>query len=344
MTKLFIIFLIAHFLVCTILLILRFCKVIKCEYITIYIAYFIPLWGLVMLMFKRQSDREEDRKGEVIEVEKPKADEDKKSVVVDTEREDVVPLAEALIVNDKATRREMMMDVLYNINRSIVVDEDELKEKIVPLEEALVVNDTATRRALIIDVLYSNPSDYISQLYDAKSNGDTEVVHYAATALTEIQKEFDLQFQDIMERKLKDPENKEIDTEYQMVLENYISSGLLTGDALTNQLRRYSKLLEGKLEENEAKGRWTLLNKKANADLKIGDTEALDMDVAMMIDEYPEREGGYMFKLQSAVLKRDYGLIKKIIEEIKDNNIYMSAELRSVVTYWVGRTEEEQVG
>ena len=335
------IILIAHFLICLVLLALTFFKVIDVEYISIFIAFFIPVWGLLMLLFKVLSDKDQERKGVLIEIERPTAEEEKKSISIDSENKEIVPLSEALVVNDEHTRRDLMVDILYNVNNSVIVDEDEMSDSVVPLDEALVVNDTATRRALIIDVLYNNPSDYVSQLYNAKANGDTEVVHYAATALTEIQKEFDLKFQKIAERKANNPDDEELNEEYQMVLENYISSHLLEGDALKKQLRIYSELLGEKISKTSVKTRWSLLNKKANADLKLEDIEELDKDIKLMQRDYPDREGMYMFKMQSAILKKDVKLVHKIIDEINEKDIYLSSELRNLIMFWDTRTSNQ---
>lgn len=331
---LFWILLAAHLIICLVLFLLRAFKVLKIEYILIFIALFIPLFGIIMLFCKYFSDRNENRKGTVIEIEKLTAEEEKKSIAVDTENNEIVPLSEALVVNDESTKRGLMVDILYNVNNSIMVDDDELNKDVVPLDEALVVNDTATRRALIMDVLYSNPGDYITQLYNAKANGDTEVVHYAATALAEIQKEYDLKFQDIAERKAKSKNDKELDEEYQNVLESYISSRLLEGDALKKQLRIYSDLLEKKLEDKQVKGRWSLLYKKADADLQLCDTNALDEDIRLMQEEWPDREGMFMYKIKNAILKKDVNLVRSIIEEIKEKNIYLSSELRNLIRLW----------
>ncbi len=340
MKTLLIVFVI-HYCICITLLVLRILTKIHSEFTTLFIAFFIPVWGLIFLLYKHKSDKHSERQSEPITIGRPVADEEKKSVSVEQDDSNIVPLAEAIAINDRATKRDMMLDVLFDINKSIVVDEDDIRERIVPLEEALVVNDTATRRALIIDVLYSNPSDFVSQLFDAKANGDTEVVHYAATALTEIQKDFDLKFKDIMNRRADKPNNDELDLEYMKLLEKYISSGLLEGDGLKNQLRNYSRLISDELKKENVKGRWALANKKANADLQLKDVSEFDKDIEYMMERWPEREGTYMFRMQGAILKKDKGLIEEIISQIKEKNIYLSSELRSLIRFWDGDFAED---
>lgn len=335
-------FFLIHFGICLFILLLRIVGTLKCEYITVFIAFFIPVWGLGMLILKRASDRDRDREAARLEMERLHAEKEKQSIVMEEEESEIIPLNEALIVNDNATRRRMMMDILYDVNRSINLDPDDMKEMTVPLEEAMIVNDTATRRALLIDVLYSNPADYIAQLFEAKSNDDSEVVHYAATALTEIQKSYDLQFQELAKRRIEAPHDQALKDEYQALLENYISSGLLKGDGLQTQLRRLSGLLEEKLGQEDVPGKWSLLNKKAEADLRLGDVKALEQDVRMLAKEWPERENTYLYRIQSGVLKKDAYAIKQAIDEIREKDRYLSPSLRSIIAFWGGQDAENQ--
>lgn len=332
--KLLIIFLIVHIFIFFLIVVLKSLKAIKCDGVAVFTALLIPIWGLLMLFCQVVSDAHSNREANEIDTGRMQTHEAKKSISIDRSEKDVVPISEAMTINDEKKGRELVMDILYGVSRSITVDEDTIKEKVVPLEEALVVNDTATRRSLIIDVLYSNPNDYISQLYEAKANGDTEVVHYAATALAEIQKEYDLAFQSILKRRALNPDDKNLENEYLVTMERYINSNLLTGDALNGQLRKYCELLEEKLNKNEIKGRWSLLNKKANADLKLRDVMALDHDIELMMEHWPDRDGVYRFKMQSAMLKKDSSMIKSIIAEIYRKDIHVSSELKNLISFW----------
>ena len=304
-----ILLLVVHYLICFALLALKMTGRQKFSGVILFIAFMIPVFGILMLYGKKRSDRNSDRKGVPIGLE----------------------------------RRKDAETALSDFNRSIIVDNDDLRQSIVPLGEALVINDTATKRALIMDVLYSNPGDYVSQLFEAKANGDTEVVHYAATALTELQKEFDLSFQELSDRQAGDGADKDqIEDEYLKLVEKYVNCGILYGDALRSQLKKYSELLEKKLSRDNVKGRWKLINKKAAADLKLENAEALDRDVEYMTELWPERDGGYFYKIQAGVLRKDYELIGQVIREIRERNIYMSAELKSLVTFWDSKLEKRE--
>ena len=76
--------------------------------------------------------------------------------------------------------------------RSILVENHEARETTVPLEEALIVNSAEQRRKLIFSVLNDDPMQYYDLLQQARMNEDSEVVHYAATAMAQISKQADL--------------------------------------------------------------------------------------------------------------------------------------------------------
>lgn len=328
-----------HCLVCLSLLVLRILKIIKCEYISIFIAFFVPVWGPAILVLKRLSDRHKDRMAADLELKKLKTEETMRSITLDEKGAEAVPLNEALIVNDNATRRKMMMDILYEVNRSILHDPDDSETMTVPLEEALIVNDTATRRSLLMEALYSNPADYVPQLFDAKANNDTEVVHYAATALTQIQKHYDLQFQELSQKRIANPFDPQLDDDYQALLEKYIASGLLKGDGLRTQLKRFSDLLYQKLNREDVRGRWSLLNKKAAADLRLKDAQALSWDVEQLGKDWPDRENYWIYRIESAVLNKDVDEIRSVIAQLQEKDIYMSQQLRAMVSFWGGQSE-----
>jgi len=85
--------------------------------------------------------------------------------------------------------REQMLEKLRineEIHKSILVADDEGKEAVVPLEEALLVNSPAQKRKLILSVLTDDPAGYYDLLQQARMDNDSEVVHYASTALSPV--------------------------------------------------------------------------------------------------------------------------------------------------------------
>lgn len=81
------------------------------------------------------------------------------------------------------------------LHRSIRVENREDAASTVPLEEALLLDSAEQRRKLILSVLTDDPVQYYDLLEQARLNDDSEVVHYAATAMAQISKQADAALQ-----------------------------------------------------------------------------------------------------------------------------------------------------
>lgn len=81
------------------------------------------------------------------------------------------------------------------LHRSIRVENREDAASTVPLEEALLLDSAEQRRKLILSVLMDDPVQYYDLLEQARLNDDSEVVHYAATAMAQISKQADAALQ-----------------------------------------------------------------------------------------------------------------------------------------------------
>lgn len=78
-----------------------------------------------------------------------------------------------------------------NVSGSLIKTSDINKEiNLVSADEALILNESKIRRKLIIDLVKESSTDYISILKKALENEDTEVSHYAATAIAEFKNYF----------------------------------------------------------------------------------------------------------------------------------------------------------
>ncbi len=127
----------------------------------------------------------------------------------------------------ECSREQMLGKLRINeeIHKNILVADDEGKEAIVPLEEALLVNSPAQKRKLILSVLTDDPAGYYDLLQQARMDNDSEVVHYASTALSQITKEADLKLQKQEQRYASAPDDAAVLEKYCDYLESYLESG-----------------------------------------------------------------------------------------------------------------------
>ena len=218
------------------------------------------------------------------------------------------------------------------IHRSILMDEDPVEDRIVPLEEALLINEPSARRELMMEVMYANPSDYVEQLKEASLNDDTEVVHYAVTALSELQKEYDLQFQELEWEMRKHPEDTELEDRYISLLSRYLGSGLAEGNARNVKLRDYSDMLGRRLETRQDSLR--LYRDKVETDLQIKEYGKAYQVIQEILGRWGKNEAGYLLLLRYYAAMNSRAGIDSVLGMIERKGIYLSPEGRTEVRFW----------
>lgn len=218
------------------------------------------------------------------------------------------------------------------VYRSILMDEDPIEDRVVPLEEALLINEPSTRRDLMMEVMYSNPDDYVGQLKEARTNDDTEVVHYAVTALSELQKEYELQFQELDWEMRNEPENDDILERYLKLLNRYLASGIAEGNDMDIKLRTYSEMLGRKIERTP--GNISLWKDKAETDLKIREYPSALEEINHIIRTWDRNETGYLLLIKYYSAMKSRKGIESILEQIHRKRIYLTPRGRRWIRFW----------
>ena len=288
---------IIHVIISVAVYILMRMNLLRSSQLVTAIVFFVPVWGLVCLLILELKSRLWPGKAKEVGLEK-------------------------LLVNDE-------------IHRSILMDEDTSTDSVVPLEEALLMNDAQTRRGLMMEVMYADPGDYVGQLQEARMNDDTEVVHYAVTALVELQKGYELEIQKLDRLLAEDPNDDKVLNDYISVMERYLSSGLLDGNARNMQLRNYTDLLARKLERSESPGLW---GRKVEAELKLEEYDEAWKGLQILLEGWPQDERGYLFLIQYYAMEKERAGIDDAIRQIREKNVYLSPAGRNVVEFWMGGT------
>lgn len=216
--------------------------------------------------------------------------------------------------------------------KSVTVDESKVSAKTVPIEEALVVNSAKERRTIIMDVLNDNPKEYIEFLQKAGNNEDTEVVHYAVTAMVEISKENDYKLQDFERQYSANPENVSVLEQYTDFLWSCLSQNLMQGQVEVLNRELFSSLMQKKLALVE--GSITDYKRAVENDLKRKDFTQVSVTLNEMKKLYSDSEEYYLSKLDYLASLGRGNDIKLLINEIYKKNIYLSSKTKEVLAFW----------
>lgn len=217
-----------------------------------------------------------------------------------------------------------------DLHRSILVHERDADAGVVPLEEALIVNDPAERRRLMLSMLTEEPDAYLAQLQAAKLNDDVEVAHYAATAVAQISKESDLKLQQLERAFKTDPSAQNLN-EYCDFLGEYLNSGLAEGRVAQIQRQQYARLLARRCEREDGPA---LRIRYATALADAGEIDKAEDVASQLVIDASDEQDVWMLCLRLAVMRRDGQAVRRVIDAIDKQHVYLSAANREELAFW----------
>lgn len=254
-------------------------------------------------------------------------------------------------------------DITDEVYRSINMESGSVSE-IRPIEDVLETGTPVQRRRLLLSVLHSGARPFVRSLKTAGVNDDTEVVHYAVTALVELRSEYAQKLADMEEKYTASPSDVGIISEYAALDEEYIRSGIPEAGEKAERLAHCRMMLEkvlscydwqhtgrGKGAKSPASGsmmpsgaafngssgdpqRISLLLRIGEVCLMQVDSDAAARTARALIEEAPAREDGYLMMIRAMSLSRDGKGIAGIIRKIREQGIYLSPSGREQVDFW----------
>lgn len=284
--------LLIHALVCLVLWTLMKLGLLPVRGHMLAVMVLVPLWGplLVVLLSVRSAVFGDDLKDAALE---------------------------ALRIND-------------DMHRSMLVQGREGDDGVVPLEEALIVNDPGDRRRLMLSMLTEDPGAYLAQLQAAKLNDDVEVAHYAATAVAQISKESDLKLQQLERAFKTDPSAQNLNA-YCDYLGTYLASGLAEGRVAQIQRQQYARLLARRCEREDG---LALRVRYATALADAGEVDEAEDVAERLVADTPDEQDVWMLCLRLAVLRHDGEMVRRVIDAVDKQHVYLSAENRERLAFW----------
>lgn len=214
--------------------------------------------------------------------------------------------------------------------RSITM-EDRKSDMTVPIEEALLINSARERRTLIMDVLNDNPGDYVSFLQKAGNNDDTEVVHYAVTAMVEISKENDYMLQKLEAAYTAEPDNMDVLANYCDFLWKCLSQDLMQGQVEVMNRELYSQLMYKKIQRLGTVADYARLAKN---ELKRKCVHAAGELIAKMEEKWPHSEEYMHLNIQYLASLNKGKEIKEFISRMENSDVFLSSKTKEVFSFW----------
>lgn len=223
-------------------------------------------------------------------------------------------------------------------------------ENVVPVTDALALDSAREKRDVLMQVIMreenttAQSSDasrrYADILTQARSSGDTEVVHYAATAITHMQDTIEAEMH-ICDQKLADaPDDDEILGTYAGLLERGLRSEVWSGQMMEIQRTHLQQILKKRYQLfHREKDGLHLVSALLDAGLC---SAAWSIMQEMGISRKPVEElsdTAYMTCLRYAYETREEESFQKLLSDKKAEGGYQTGQIRSVLQFFC---KEEQ--
>ncbi len=215
--------------------------------------------------------------------------------------------------------------------KSVTVDEKKA-DTAIPIEEALLINSARERRSIIMDVLNDNPGDYVEFLQKAGNNDDTEVVHYAVTAMVEISKENDYMLQKLDAEHTANPDDMGVLSNYIDFLWSCLTQNLMKGQVEVMNRELFCQLISKKIAVD---GDITDYSRLAENELKRKNYDFAGEVISGMGKKWPEAEEYILLKIQYLAALGKGSEIQDFVKETENSQIYKSSKTKEALAFWV---------
>ncbi|MEE3354899.1 MAG: hypothetical protein VZR32_01005 [Candidatus Weimeria sp.] len=241
----------------------------------------------------------------------------------DKRREELPIGLEKLVVDQVRYEKIRMSD---NRNQDITV----------PLEEAMVVNDEKVRRKLIVDVLNHDPRHHIDLLKKASMTDDTELSHFATTAMMNIQSDYEAKIAKIEEALEEEPKDPVLLRAYRRELTEYVGSGLVSGIIRRIYCRKLSEVLRQLVymypDRRHYRLQWIRIR------IETEELDEVEQDLIYALREWPDYVPFYRLYVAYAQRRKDGKLLQEVLEQVEKNGAFLSQRDRSWYRFWKGRS------
>lgn len=215
--------------------------------------------------------------------------------------------------------------------RSVTLDDSRVADSTVPIEEALIINSARERRGIIMDVLNDNPVEYIDFLRKAGNNDDTEVVHYAVTAMVEISKENDFRLQQLERDYAAHPEDFTVLEAYTDFLWSCLSQNLMQGQVEAMNRELFATLIRRKVAMQATEDDYAHM---VTNDIHRGNYTEAGMALDEMRSLWPKNEAYYLLKIQYLSMLGKGEEIRRLLSEIESAEVYISSKGKEALAFW----------
>lgn len=207
----------------------------------------------------------------------------------------------------------------------------ETETNILSMEEILMVDDKKTKRKQFLNTLKDDITEYIDKLQMALRDEDIETSHYAASAISEIQKSLDLKIQQMASAVERDPGDLIAAGAYLDVIWEYLDSGLADERSKARLLQESLRLLELLMQQGHRNQKD--YKRFIETNMELGDEKKAMSGCEAYLEAY-ETEAAFVTALQCYYKLRDRAKFYVTLSALKQSDIVLSKDGLEIVRVW----------
>lgn len=204
----------------------------------------------------------------------------------------------------------------------------------VPIEEALIVSGVHSTRRLILNVLKEDTASYVSSINQATANQDSEVSHYAATAITDIMNKFKQKEKRLKTAYEEDPTNELAAHMYWCHLGEFLQTHVLPRveqERYFTILEEFTTHLEKEMEPLVVGEMYYILTIIAMA---IGKNDRAEVWVEQALHKQASNLYSYKAGLRYYYESHEIDRYRELLEELKASNIRLDHATLELIRFY----------
>lgn len=204
----------------------------------------------------------------------------------------------------------------------------------VPVEEALIISSSKDTRKLLLDILKDNTSEYISSIYHATDHEDSEVSHYAASAITDIINKFKQKEKALRELYRKDKTNRTLIDSYWDLVKDFLETKIFS----QVEQERYVNYLEEVLKDIEKNKNYQVSGEMyytlAVLYIDLNKSEKAKYWVDRGLENRPEDLETHKAALRLHYANKDGAKLLEVMKDLMESSIRLDQETLEFIRFY----------
>lgn len=223
--------------------------------------------------------------------------------------------------------------ITFSKDRVDILEHPDMESEInlVPMEEAILIDDKENLRQLLLTVLRGDISKSINAVTKALNSSDSEASHYAASAIMDINNEFQNTLQKFHAQLEATPDDKEVNQLFIEYLIKMLNTNFLSDMELKTYVYTLSQTCQHVFDFDKSYMKAGYYSNLIKLLVRIGDIQAAHLWVPRLLSEYPEEMESYRCILRFYYSIQDKENFFHHLERLKRSDVSIDKDLLDLI-------------